>query len=285
LAAEVKSHYKEFSLRNKFNKSKFRRIRAPDLALKDIQRRIKNNILSQVPLGEGVHGGVRGHSPSSNATPHLGQRCVVKLDVKDFFPSVSHTTVYRMFKHELGFGRDVSSLLTRLTTIDGQLPQGAPTSTVIANLVLARAVDKPVRAAAEVLSVRYSRFVDDITLSGANPRPLINLVGKALSRRRLPMYREKARFQAQAKLRILGRGVAQEVTGLVVNARKGLSVGRKRRDKVRAAILALGQLTDEKAMANALVSIRGRIGHVRRFNPGAADRLDRYLKTVIAFRG
>lgn len=154
------------------------------------QRRIKNNILASITLGEGVHGGVRGRSPRSNATPHLGQPCVVNLDVRDFFPNVRHYVVYRMFRRELGFGRDVARLLTRLTTLDGQLPQGASTSTAIAN-VLALPIDRPISVEAERFDVRYTRFVDDITLSGSNPRPLINIVGRMLSRRRLPMYRKK----------------------------------------------------------------------------------------------
>lgn len=280
LAEDVKRHYREFGIRNKFNPSIVRIVRAPSPVLKDVQSRIKNNVLAHIPLADALHGGVRGRSPASNANAHLGQACVVKLDVKAFFPSISHRTVYRMFKHELGFGRDVASVLTKLTTVDGELPQGAPTSTAIANIVLCRVVDEPVDRAAGATGARYTRFVDDVTLSGENPRPLINMVGKALSRRGLHMYRKKARFEAQSKLRILANGSAQEVTGLIVNRQTGPSVARKRRDQVRAAIWAARDEQDAAQRAKALASLRGKIGHIRRHNPGAADRLERFLESL-----
>lgn len=104
LADEVKEHYRPFPIRHKTNPNLIRHVRAPDRVLKDVQSRIKNNVLSHVLLADAVHGGVKGRSPASNALAHLGQPCVVKLDVKSFFPSITHRTVYRMFKHELGFG-------------------------------------------------------------------------------------------------------------------------------------------------------------------------------------
>ncbi len=85
-------------------------------------------VLDEFEVTEAVHGSVRGRSPASNASQHLGQSCVVTLDVKDFFTSVRYYIVYRMIRHELGMGRDVARLLTRLTTFRSYLPQGAPTS-------------------------------------------------------------------------------------------------------------------------------------------------------------
>ena len=80
----------------------------------------------------------------------------VNLDVKDFFPNVRHYIVYRMFRRELGFGRDVARLLTRLTTFRAGLPQGAPTSTAIANVLLALPVDGPISVEAERSSPLYT---------------------------------------------------------------------------------------------------------------------------------
>ena len=191
IADDIKAHYKVWPLLDK-KKQKVRLLRVPSNELKEIQRRIKNNILALITLGEGVHGGVRGRSPRSNATQHLSQPCAVNLDVRDFFPNVRHYVVYRMFRRELGFGRDAARLLTRLTTLNSQLPQGAPTSTAVANVLLALPVDGPISVEAKRFDVRYTRFVDDITFSGSNPRPLINIVGRMLSRKRLPMYRKKA---------------------------------------------------------------------------------------------
>lgn len=222
----------------------------PGPELKDIQRRINRNILAGVPLARTVYGGVKGGSPRKNAGEHLHQRCVINMDVKEFFPNVRHYMVFRMFRHELGFGSDVASLLTRLTTYRSYLPQGAPTSTPVANLLLAAPVDVPVSAEAERSGLRYSRFIDDITISGANPRPLINTIARLLSRRRLPIHRRKA--NGRSKLKITPSGRAQAVTGLSVNSPTGLSVSKARRDKVRAAVYALRR-ADEHDLQTAVI--------------------------------
>jgi len=279
IAGDIDSHYSLWTRWDE-KKQKVRHFRVPKPELMEIQRRIKNKILSSIPLSDGVHGGVRGGSPRSNASPHLGQPCVINLDVRDFFGKVRHYMVHRMFVGELRFGRDVARLLTRLTTLNGELPQGAPTSTAVANLLLAVPVDGPMLVEAERLGHRYSRFVDDITLSGDNPRPLINTVARALSRRRLPMYRKKAK---KPKLKITPISRRQEVTGLTVNSTKGPSVPRRTRGNIRAAIFRL-HAVPENAFRTAVSSVRGRIAYARQFNPGSAERMRRTLESLLASR-
>jgi hypothetical protein len=201
------------------------------------------------------------------------------MDVKEFFPHVRHYMVYRMFKHELGFGRDVASLLTRLTTHRSYLPQGAPTSTPIANLLLAAPVDAPLATEAVRSGLRYSRYVDDIAISGKNPRSLINLIAKLLSRRRLKVHR--LRRQSRSKLKITSSGRAQQVTGLIVNAPRGLSVPGHRRQKIRTAIWVLRR-TSGQELPRAVNSIRGKISYVAQFNRGSARRLAAYLEATLA---
>lgn len=281
IAADVNSHYRERPRIDKKNKHKVRHLRVPDDELKEIQRRIKRNVLDAIALSDGAHGGVRGRSARSNAMEHLGQPCVVTIDVRNFFDNIRHYVVYRMFKHELGFGRDVAYLLTRLTTLGSRLPQGAPTSTAIANLILALPVDGPIHRETKRVGVRYTRFVDDITFSGRDPRPLINVVGRLLSRRRLPMWRKKAKWQSTAKLRITPSSRPQTVTGLIVNRKAGPSISRARRDMIRSAIFGLRSISDDVARRHEVNSIRGRIAHVRQFNPGAAGRLERLLESTL----
>lgn len=203
------------------------------------------------------------------------------VDVKSFFPNVRHYVVYRMFRHEFGFGKDVAYLLTRLTTLQSQLPQGAPTSTAVANLLLAAPVDAPVTAHAASRDVTYTRFVDDIALSGDEPRPLINLVARLLSRRRLRVHRTGAKSKPATKLRISHHSQAQEVTGLLVNSTNGPSISRARRDRVRAAIFALRPSQPQRVAQKAVRSILGRIAHVGRFNRGEAIRLKTYLAQTL----
>jgi len=123
----IGEHYSHVALQDK-KRSKVRHLWVPDAELMEVQRRIKSLVLDEFEVTEAVHGSVRGRSPASNASQHLGQSCVVTLDVKDFFTSVRYYIVYRMIRNELGMGRDVARLPTRLTTFRSYSPQGAPTS-------------------------------------------------------------------------------------------------------------------------------------------------------------
>jgi RNA-directed DNA polymerase len=270
IATNLASHYIVFSRLNPA-KSKSRIFRNPRPELKMIQRRILHNILSQITVHGMAHGGVRGRSPASNASLHLGAPCVVTVDVRDFFPSVRHYAVYRMLRQEFGFGRQVSRLLTRLTTVDSQLPQGAPTSTAMANLLLSLTVDEPLYLLARSHRLTPSRFVDDFAVSGNNPEITINAIAQSLSRKRLRIWRKKT------KLKIMRHSGRQEVTGLVVNDSRRASVARSKRDGVKAAIFQLPRI-EADLRVKAISSIRGRINYIRQYNPGSAARLDQYLK-------
>jgi RNA-directed DNA polymerase len=279
IAEGIDSHYRSFS-KIDAKKQKVRHFRDPSPELKQIQKKLRR-LLSGIVLSDLAHGGVAGKSPRSNANPHLGRQCVVNVDVKGFYPNVRHYVVYRLFRRELGFGRDVARLVTRLTTLDAGLPQGAPSSNAIANLLLADVVDKPVSLLAIEMNTEATRFVDDFTFSGEEPRPLINAAAKALSRRRLSIWRKNGKFQPTPKFKIKTNSQRQEVTGLVVNRKSGPSLSRERRDAIRSAIFQLGSVCDDSSRNKALVSIRGRITHVRAYNPGTALRLEKYLTTCL----
>lgn len=275
IADNIRRHYR---VRKRYDpeKNKTRILRVPKYDLKRIQHRINDRILSEYHLDDAAHGGVAGRSPKSNAEMHLGQPCVVNIDVHDFFPSVSHKLVYRLFHQELGYGRDVSGLLTRLTTINGELPQGAPTSPKIANLLLSRTVDHVLRERFDRSGVRYTRFVDDVTMSGDDPRPLISHVGKQLSHLGLRLWRPSGGGRARGKFRSDTKGSRQEITGLVINGPQP-TVSRSRRNAIRAAIFQLNSVTAPKATQSLL----GRIRHVGQFNSGSARRLLRQLNMTL----
>lgn len=171
IAANISDHYDEWALQDKKIPGKFRQVRSPRGELMKIQRLLNERIFSLIPLNENVQGGLRGRSTRTNAEAHLGQPCVITLDVKQFYDRVRHEMVYQLFRRELGFGRDVAGLLTRLTTYNDALPQGAPTSLAVANLLLTSPLDNPLSIEAKQMGVTTTRFVDDIALSGLNPRP------------------------------------------------------------------------------------------------------------------
>lgn len=274
IALDPDLHYTTFSKTDP-KKNKARTFHNPKPELKRIQKAIDRRLLREAMDHTIAHGGVRGRSPRSNAELHLGKPCVVTVDVRDFFPSVRHYIVYRLLRAERDCGHDVARLLTRLTTLDSGVPQGAPTSTTITNLLLSSTVDERVSAAAGEHRIQPTRFVDDFAFSGENPRPLINVVAKALSGKRLRVWR------AKRKLRIMSQHGPQIVTGLIVNSARGPSVPRGKRDAVKAAIFQLREMTSPDR-ARTIASIRGRIQHIAQFNPSTASRLERYLASQLA---
>jgi hypothetical protein len=273
VACNIDAHYHQWPSKDE-RTGKVREIRSPSIELKAIQRRIARKLFRGTAFGPEVQGGVRGRSPLTNAAMHLGRPCLVTVDVRRFFPSVRHTIVYRMLRSEFGFGRSVAGLVTRLVTYDGQLPQGAPTSGAIANWLLHMPVDQPVVAEAARLRLSYSRFVDDLAASGDQAREIINMIARQLSTRRLAISRKKTE-----KLRIMPRSKPQKITGLLVNGAKP-SVPKEKRDQVRAAIHALRNLPPGSPRDHDLQSVRGRIAHVKRYNPGSAARLERQLRAT-----
>jgi len=114
-----------------------RTICEPLPSLKEIQRWILDNILIRVPISKFAKAYVVGSSIKSNARFHLRQKIVLRLDVKDFFPSIKGQNVFYIFK-QLGYSAEVSAMLTGLTTLKNSLPQGAPTSPTLSNIFMGR---------------------------------------------------------------------------------------------------------------------------------------------------
>src|ERR1700730_8184819 len=132
--------------------------------LKVLQDKIKRHILDKASWLGCVHGGVKGRSVLSNALPHVQKDVVFTLDIEGFFPHGTPDRVRRIFTG-LGFGDEPARILMKATTLNHQLPQGTSTSTALANLSLIRA-DWRILRLAQVQGFSYTRYVDDLSLSG-----------------------------------------------------------------------------------------------------------------------
>lgn len=270
------ANYQEFSRWKNASKTQARMIRNPREELKRIQRLIKERVFGEDAFGPEVQGGVSRRSAKSNAEKHLGARVLATIDVKAFFDNVDHRAVFRTLR-EFGYSTDVARLLTKLTTRKGLLPQGAPTSVTVANLVLARPVDGPTRAQAEETNTIFTRFVDDFALSGDDPAAHIGDVARRLSLRGLSIHRGE-------KLNIRPRSRPQTVTGLNINSGRP-TVPRQYRDKVRAAIHGLRQIADPVSHDQTVRRISGRISYIRQFQPAVAQRLATQLAEYLLTQG
>lgn len=155
----------------KLNKPKYahlgkywaRKINPPKGELKEIQKQINGYLVKNIEMPTYAFGGIKKKDNIRNARFHKGQKYVFQTDLKDFFPYITHQKVYEMFVR-VGFSHDVSSLLTKLTTYEGHLPQGSPTSTTIANLVF-MPTGMALQTIAERERLRFTTFVDDVTMS------------------------------------------------------------------------------------------------------------------------
>lgn len=142
---------------------KQRVIRPSKMPLKIIQNQIKDRVLSLIELPDNVHGGIKKRSNITNAKPHQGKKYILTTDLQDFYPSIKAKRVYDTFI-ELGFNTQCAFYITRLTTWKGELPQGAPTSTHISNIVFLK-TDYKLIELCNAHNITYTRYIDDLTFS------------------------------------------------------------------------------------------------------------------------
>lgn len=204
----------------------YREIEAPNDKLKSIQRWIKNNILESFNVSEYAKGFVKGTSIYDNALPHVNKDLVINLDLKDFFPTISYSDVFKLFKY-IGYTTEVSHLLTQLCTNGkNRLPQGSPASPNISNLVCLR-LDKRLSRLAVKNNFTYTRYADDITISGTKwVKNFLPIVIKIINEEHFIINESKTRLQYNFQ--------RQEVTGLIVN--KKVSITKKLKKELENAI-------------------------------------------------
>lgn len=147
-------------------KSKLRRVVNPIDPVRSWQKALyKRVLLPKLRPSSYSHGGVVGRSILSNAKAHIGQRFLFNTDISKFYPSIHYTKVYRLFLEDFECSPDVASLCTRLCTCKHHLALGLITSPILADQLLAR-VDTRLGRACEQSGLVYTRYVDDISISG-----------------------------------------------------------------------------------------------------------------------
>lgn len=148
-------------------RAKTRIISAPNERLKYLQRRIAPLLDRLYRVRNPVHGFVAGKSVKTNASAHLHKRFILNIDLKDFFPSITEKRVVGVLE-SLGLDNRVARILARICCHNALLPQGAPTSPVLSNMICFR-LDKELLALAKATRCIYTRYADDITFSSHQP--------------------------------------------------------------------------------------------------------------------
>ncbi len=265
VAYSQEPYYRNFTIAKK--NGNLREISEPLPNLKIVQRWILDNILYKIEPSPYAKGFVPGRSIKENARFHKKQEMVLCLDIKDFFSSISSAKV-RQFFLSCGYSSNLTYYLTRLCTLNGGLPQGAPTSPALSNLIFAP-IDNNISKYCLENKIRYSRYADDLTFSGSFVAgALINSVKRYLDELKLTINAEKTR--------LMRRHECQEVTSVVVNEK--LQAIRKLRRDLRQAVyyierFGLNAHLDkiQERRANYTKHLIGQATFILFLNPGDKD--------------
>ena len=199
--------YREVSIPKKNGEN--RNLSIPSRTLKALQAWILRNILDKLHSSSSSIGFERGHSIRENALEHIGANAMLNLDFADFYDHIKSVHVFNLFR-KVGYNNLISTILSNICTYKGRLPQGSPCSPKIANLYCIR-LDKRIQNYVGPKGLKYTRYADDITISGSDDRAvarILNLVKSIISDEKLKVNEDKTR--------ISGFGSQKTVTGLVV---------------------------------------------------------------------
>jgi RNA-directed DNA polymerase len=276
--------------------SSIRLIEAPKQRLKELQRRILTGILERIPLRESVHGFRKGRSIQTFCAPHVAQRTVIKMDLQDFFPSISGARIQSLFR-TIGYPEPVAALLAGLSTNAAppdiwkhapwttkmrygrpHLPQGAPTSPALANLC-AYHVDCRLHGLAKAAGANYTRYADDIAFSGAED---FARSAERFSIRAAAIIAEEGFAVHHRKTRIMRQSVRQHLAGLVVNQR--LNIRRTDFDELKAILTNCARSgpasQNRHNHKDFRAHLQGRVAFLNSINPAKGAKLESLLRQI-----
>lgn len=257
------NHYRLVSIPKK--SGGIRELNVPSHYLKHIQRCILDKLLYSLPVSEYAKAYLPDAKLIDNALPHIGKEKVLKLDIKSFFDNIDSDMVCSVFSR-LGFESAATSLLANICTLEGVLPQGAPTSPHIANLVMMY-FDNRVGDFCKVRNVAYTRYCDDMTFSGDfEEKEITCFVEHLLLKQGFELNHKKTTCISSSQ--------QQKVTGIVVNEKPQISSAERR--KIRQEVYYLSKYTVLSCMRKMdihttqieyLTSLQGRISFALQINP------------------
>ncbi|MGH7136590.1 MAG: reverse transcriptase family protein [Pirellulales bacterium] len=293
------SHYRYRSIKKRHGE--IRLLEIPKPRLRELQRQVLHRLLDYIPPHEAAHGFCPGRSVRSFAEPHARQRVVLRMDLADFFPTIRWRRVMAVFL-TAGYPDSVAALLTGLCTnrvstelwmsldiplakrrrldllySEPHLPQGAPTSPALSNLIAFR-LDCRLAALAGSADARYTRYADDLAFSGGD------------------LERSARRFHVQVaaialeegftintrKSRIMRSGTRQRLAGVVVNRHPNLE--RRQYDRLKAMLhncIVHGPTGQNRGQhGNFRARLAGMVAYAEMINPVRGRRLRELFERI-----
>jgi RNA-directed DNA polymerase len=287
-------HHYSYHAREKRD-GRHRLIERPKSLMRFVQHKLLHGLLDHVPPHDAAHGFRQGRNIVSFAAPHADKPLVIRLDLADFFASITQARVHATF-HALGYPLAVSRALTALSTnrvpvrvlscgalrdkfdwTEQQrlrarhLPQGASTSPALANLCAFR-LDTRLAALARSLNADYTRYADDLAFSGA---ARLERVADRLPLWVAAIALEEGFTVQPRKTRVMARGVRQQLAGVVVNRHPNLA--RDRFDALKALLtncVRHGPVSQNRdGRADFRASLAGHVAHATMLNPARGAKL------------
>jgi RNA-directed DNA polymerase len=276
IVENIKLHYISYKVK-KANKRKFRWIDAPSAELKFIQRNLVNNFFSKASVHESVHGFVKNKSSVTNAKEHLGNNLILSIDIEDFFPSIDkehimHAILATMLETHLYLDKQGLKIVNALVGYKNCLPQGAPTSPIISNIVFKK-LDIIFDSFFKEADIVYSRYADDITIS--SKKPDIGILGY-VDFIKTNLRSEKFLINNK-KTKILSQNKRMLVTGVVVN--KKLGTPRWYWRNLRAELHNL-QRSGAEISNDKFYELNGKISWIYSLNPIHGSKLKNSLSKI-----
>ena len=267
----IGKHYHKAKLPKK--SGGYRNLSVPDEILKVIQRQISEVLLIHMPVSRYAKAYRFGSSTLRNAKYHVGKQVVLKLDILHFFDSIRYSTVKdKMFPEEI-YAEPLRILLTMLCYHKDALPQGAPSSPAITNIILCE-FDEQVGQWCRERGIAYTRYCDDMTFSGDfDPAEVIRFVRLELKKLDFLLNEQKTRIQRS--------GHQQTVTGIVVNEK--LSIPADYRRKLRQELYYCRKFGIQEHLQKTGLEIPedtyrlqllGKVNYVLQVHPNDRDMLE-----------
>lgn len=211
--------------------------------LAGLQRWILDEALSKLKPHCSAFGFIKGRGIVENAKVHVNSKCIVKVDIKDFFGSVSYVTVYDIFL-QAGYSPKISYFLSNICTLNDALPQGAPTSPALSNMAMFQA-DTQIAEFCSQNALLFTRYADDICLSGdLIPESAFPFLSDCLAKFGYEVAEDKTvlAFAGQKKI----------VTGISISSGK-LKLPKEQRRKLRQAIHYISKHGINSHLANLAI--------------------------------
>lgn len=232
------AYYRYYNVKKKNGKG-HRKIMEPLPNLKSIQYWILNNILETIEPSLFAKAYVKKRGLKQNIRFHVDQKIVYSLDIKNFFPSIKFASILSVFTG-VGYSEELAKYLAKLCCLENELPQGAPTSPYLSNLIF-KTLDDEIFKFCKLKKIRYSRYADDLTFSGDfNSKDLDDIIVPILSKHGFEINHDKTKLMTRSNRQI--------VTGIIVNDKPQLD--KETRRAIRQEVYYIKKYNLESHMRN-----------------------------------